>query len=85
MVIKAASQRAPTVATEIEISIHVCDKGKKKISNRVEEEESYKFREDPLMEPIDISIHEKSNMTSASREFGGIRREWKKKRRSCMS
>jgi len=43
----------PTVATateEVKLSIHVHDKGKRNIVDRMEEEKSFKFRADPLVE-----------------------------------
>jgi len=55
---EATSSRAPEQSTTIEENILVCDKGKRKIFDRMEEEKSCKFREDPLVEKVAMAIHE---------------------------
>lgn len=42
---EVASERAPVPTTVVvaKVSIPVCDKGKRKIVNRMEEEQRYKF------------------------------------------
>lgn len=54
-----ASRRAPeeTIAIESKIPLH--DKGKRKIFDRMEEEKSYKFRVDPLVEKASLAIEAK--------------------------
>lgn len=57
---EAASQRAPAPAVvATEASIPVNKKGKWKIVNRIQEEQSCKFRGDPLMEKEVVAIEVK--------------------------
>ena len=59
---EAASWKAPVVIVEAvaaEASIPVRDKGKKKIVDHMEEEKSFKFRVDPLVEKSDMAIDAK--------------------------
>lgn len=52
-------QRAPEVATTVEVKIPVRDKGKRKIFDRMEEKKSYKFQADSLVEKASMPIEEK--------------------------
>ena len=55
MVSKETSRRAKT----IEVDILACDKGKRKIVDRLEEKQNCKFREDPLVEKEALAIEVK--------------------------
>lgn len=82
---EAVSRRAPTpAAVAVEASIPVHDKGKRKIVNCMEEEQSYKFQTYPLVEKASVSIEVKRKQhASESRKGRGRREEWRKQRRSC--
>lgn len=57
---EATSRRAPAPITVVAWEIIlVCDKGKRKIVDHMEEEKSYKFREDPLVEKVVMAIEAK--------------------------
>jgi len=50
---------APEVVAVVEVSIPVCNKGKRKIVDDMEQEQSYKFQEYPLVENSTLAIEEK--------------------------
>lgn len=56
---EAASRRAPEVVAIVEANIIVCNEGKRKIVNRMEEEQSCKFQADPLVEKVTFAIERK--------------------------
>ena len=56
---EAASRRAPEVVAAVEANTPVCNKSKRKFFNHMEEEKSYKFRADPLVEKVAFAIEEK--------------------------
>jgi len=59
---EVASWRAPALVATTEIakpSIHVRDKGKRKIVDHIEEEQSCKFRACPLVEQVAMAIQAK--------------------------
>jgi len=55
---KAASRRA-LIAIVAEVNIPMHDKGKRKIINKMEEEQSFKFQEDPLVQKENLATEEK--------------------------
>lgn len=57
--LEAASRRALEAVATIEVNIPARDKGKRKIVNAMEEEKSYKFLADPLVEKVAMTIEEK--------------------------